>query len=873
VAGTDASAGDAPSTTAQGAPRVFLSYSHDSEVHRARVLQLANRLRAEGVDAWLDRYEQAPAKGWLRWMQRQIQTADFVLVICTETYRRRFDGEEESGVGKGVTWEGLLAAQLLYDEATVNRKFIPVLLDDTSESAVPLALRAYERFRLPADYDRLYRLLTSQPDIIAPPVGEKKSLSTTPLPPLVAPPTRSEGLPPPDQDPNSLALLTAELGNLRRTLEGLPGTSAPERSSTPFTREGFWKVLEDRLGRWWGLMVFGAVLLAAVVATQWPAIRHWRPVERVLQRLTQADLPHAKPGVFNLGYAHLTNDADGALETKLRIALERVPRLEGIPRIEPVLFDRSIRVDGASVSEALRRAHEEARGLLTESGFDALIWGEVVEGTPPALKLYWTSATGEALDRSTDSFRPTQDQTLPALFQTELQDVVNLVATTSAARCVAGEEGHFVADRVAPLVERMRALLRPPLPIDRKPETTAELNVVFADALGILGEQGGRNDYLHEATLGYREALNEYTRDRMPLDWAKTQNNLGVALMDLGEREAGTARLEEAVTAFREALTEYTRDRMPLEWALTQNNIGSALRTLGEREAGTARLEEAVTAFREALTECTRDRVPLDWAKTQHNLGTTLMTLGKREAGTEHLEQAVTALREALTERTRDRVPLQWAMTENNLGVALRTLGEREAGTARLEEAVTAFREALTERTRDRVPLDWAMTQHNLGAVLGTLGEREAGTEHLEQAVTALREALTERTRDRVPLQWAMTENNLGVALTALGEREAGTARLEEAVTAHRAALTEYTRERAPLDWAIAQYNLGNALRILGEREAGTAHLEEAIAAYRQALDGFEQTGEAFSVPGRRNLAVAEQLLAKRRSATVPPSQ
>ena len=33
----------------------------------------------------------------------------------------------------------------------------------------------------------------------------------------------------------------------------------------------------------------------------------------------------------------------------------------------------------------------------------------------------------------------------------------------------------------------------------------------------------------------------------MPLDWATTQNNLGVALVRLGERENGTSRLEEAV--------------------------------------------------------------------------------------------------------------------------------------------------------------------------------------------------------------------------------------------------------------------------------------------------------------------------------------
>ncbi len=68
------------------------------------------------------------------------------------------------------------------------------------------------------------------------------------------------------------------------------------------------------------------------------------------------------------------------------------------------------------------------------------------------------------------------------------------------------------------------------------------------------------------------------------------------------------------MAAYREALTERTRERVPLDWATTQNNLGSALASLGERESGTAKLEEAVAAYREALKERTRERVPLDWA-------------------------------------------------------------------------------------------------------------------------------------------------------------------------------------------------------------------------------------------------------------------
>ena len=65
----------------------------------------------------------------------------------------------------------------------------------------------------------------------------------------------------------------------------------------------------------------------------------------------------------------------------------------------------------------------------------------------------------------------------------------------------------------------------------------------------------------------------------------------------LGTRESGTGRLEEAVAACRAALEERTRERVPLDWATTQMNLGAALARLGERESGTARLNEAVAAF------------------------------------------------------------------------------------------------------------------------------------------------------------------------------------------------------------------------------------------------------------------------------------
>src|SRR5262249_48291128 len=97
-------------------------------------------------------------------------------------------------------------------------------------------------------------------------------------------------------------------------------------------------------------------------------------------------------------------------------------------------------------------------------------------------------------------------------------------------------------------------------------------------------------------------------------------------------RETGSARLLDAVSAYEDALKERLRQRVPLYWAGTQNNLGNALWALGERETGTQRLEKAVAAYQAALQEHTRDHVPREWAMTKGNLGGVLRVLSERRA-------------------------------------------------------------------------------------------------------------------------------------------------------------------------------------------------------------------------------------------------
>jgi tetratricopeptide (TPR) repeat protein len=419
-------------------------------------------------------------------------------------------------------------------------------------------------------------------------------------------------------------------------------------------------------------------------------------------------------------------DGDDAQGTMQRAIIDTLLHELGKAATEVLPAGECLRLtEGASTDTEALAASRRARALLRASGGQLMIWGRVLSaGEHRRLSLRFVSATQ---DGATEGARAglTTDFRLEPRFLTDLGAALAAEAVAEASPAIT-DRGKYVADRLIPIADRL-AKLADRLPASLSTADRGTVLLSLGNAQLTIGAQSGDEHRLAAAIGAYRAALQEYTRDRGPLNWATTQNNLGNALTALGERESGTARLEEAVAAYRAALQEYTRDRVPLNWATTQNNLGTALQTLGERESGTARLEEAVAAYRAALQERTRDRVPLDWAETQNNLGNALARLGERDSGTARLEEAVAAYRAALQEYTRDRVPLDWAATQNNLGNALRALGERDSGTARLEEAVAAYRAALQECTRDRVPLDCATTQNNLGIALARLGERESG--------------------------------------------------------------------------------------------------------------------------------------------------
>lgn len=152
-------------------PSVFISYSHDSETHKAWVLRLAIDLRERGVDATLDQWELVPGQDVAAFMQKGILQADRVLLVCSSTYVSK----AEAGTG-GVGFERLIVTGEVVQNID-TRKFIPLVRGNAAEPRVPrfLGPRLYIDFNDDAAYEakreELLRELLGAPLAVKPPLG------------------------------------------------------------------------------------------------------------------------------------------------------------------------------------------------------------------------------------------------------------------------------------------------------------------------------------------------------------------------------------------------------------------------------------------------------------------------------------------------------------------------------------------------------------------------------------------------------------------------------------------------------------------------------------------------------------------------------
>lgn len=138
-------------TANSGTWKIFISYSWDNEDHKRWVLDLANRLRDDGIDAILDQTHLDLGGRTPEFMEHSVHDSRSVLVICTEGYKKRFD--DRTG---GAGYEGHIITAEILSSAGKN-KFIPVLRHGDWPSSMPTALGGVYGIDLRTDSTEAYR--------------------------------------------------------------------------------------------------------------------------------------------------------------------------------------------------------------------------------------------------------------------------------------------------------------------------------------------------------------------------------------------------------------------------------------------------------------------------------------------------------------------------------------------------------------------------------------------------------------------------------------------------------------------------------------------------------------------------------------------
>ncbi|MDJ0676088.1 MAG: hypothetical protein QNJ36_12005 [Calothrix sp. MO_167.B42] len=199
------------------------------------------------------------------------------------------------------------------------------------------------------------------------------------------------------------------------------------------------------------------------------------------------------------------------------------------------------------------------------------------------------------------------------------------------------------------------------------PLLKARSQMGMASALQAIPDVG--SDLLLQAKVGYEEALPVLQQLASPEEVAEAKMNLGLVLQSLVPFHL--ARITDSIQAYQEALQIFTWERYPQEYAILHNNIAIAYLSMpmtGEQQYLRQRL--AVQAFEEALQHINLIDCPQEYAMLQNNLGNTLQCLASAHS-LDNLVRAIAAYDEALKVRNLQNTPLDYANTIANKANAL----------------------------------------------------------------------------------------------------------------------------------------------------------------------------------------------------------
>ncbi|GCL45048.1 tetratricopeptide repeat protein [Microcystis aeruginosa] len=274
---------------------------------------------------------------------------------------------------------------------------------------------------------------------------------------------------------------------------------------------------------------------------------------------------------------------------------------------------------------------------------------------------------------------------------------------------------------------------------------------------------------------------------------------------------------EIAITGYEIALNIFTFDAFPQEWAMTENSLAAVYysRIRGEKADN---LEKAIAAYQEALKVLTFDAFPQDWAMTQNNLALAYSDRIRGEKA-ENLEMAIAAYQEALKVYTFDAFPQQWARIQNNLAIAYsnRIRGDKAEN---IKQAVMCYQNALQGYETAGDFLNAAEMGLTLGKIKVDRGEWYQGLAYLEKSLKIYRQFDDLKSRADTIYQIAHTHHLIG--------------NHEKASIYYRDALRFYEYLKHDRGVAFCQASLGRLMLQIGFVEKAEELLKKATFIFKE---------------------------------------
>lgn len=870
--------------------RIFISYSHDSDEHRETVLALSERLRKDGIDAQIDQYVRGtPTKGWPRWMRDELDAAEFVLVVCSETYYRRFRGNEDAREGKGVDWEGALITQEIYDSKSTTVKFVPVLVSETDESYIPEPLRAHTHYVFTAEprYDALYEFLRGVAGVAPSPLGPLK---------LLAPKT---GKPLTFKHDGKQRIATSRLPNLADKLVG--------RDEELATLEVAWSDPHIHIA---SLVAEGGVGKTAL-AVEWMsrlAARDWPGVERYF------DWSFYSQGVREQGGA----SADAFVDAALRHFEDPLPRstspYERGERLAHLVAERPtvLILDGV---EPLQHGPGAVRGRVKNPALEMLLKGLAQR---PFRGLCLVTTREPIADLGSYHGKTVREWKLDRLSEEAGAEVLhNAGARRAGAKSIAERDAELrVASREvgghALTLRLLGRFLKTAHGGDIRRRDRVELGKAdeqqgghasrvmsaYEDWLGDEGGDDGRRQLAILRLLGLfdrpaSEGCISALR-REPVIQGLTEPLVGIDEEDWNAALTGleecwlVSRVDAALDAhplIREYFARRLLEQDGKSWKAAHGRLYEHLRDSTEHWPGTVEglqpLYQAVVHAcdarreQEACDSVYRDRIlrggeffsanklgalgadlgaiacffDKPWSVVSSSLRKADQSWLLHEAATRlraigRLTEAIEPMREAVQQVTKGEKWRQAAIGAGNLGDLELTLGDLKAAVVDLEQSIKLADRSGNEFQRVRTRATLAHALHQAG--------------HRESARTGFREAETMQAvrQPEYPLLYSLGNFLYCDLLLADAEREAAreaeaTSELIEScrgVEVRALTVLEWTQGHEwVLDIALDRLTIGRArlyLALLGRTE-----LETARAVVERAVEGLRRAGHQDHLP------------------------